>query len=164
MAIYILYQCIISSDNSCLVLISDAAKLESKLEELTVYAALHSSAALTVKFHINPVSDYKIYWSIGDTEVQHSVISNTENGRHVETTYSILDVTESQLGNYTVQVINQAIKREPNNATFTVVLELRGQNIKVIYVYATATYQYLHIISLGTLLRLNQLKQEFSQI
>ena len=132
----------------CLVLISDAAKLESTLEELTVYAALHSSADLTVKFHINPVNNYKVSWSRGDTEVQDSVINNAVKGKHVETTYSILDVTESQLGNYTVQVTNQAIKREPDKAMLTVVLELRGENIKTIYV-ATATYQYLQIISLG---------------
>ena len=138
MPIYILYKYIIALYNSCLVLISDAAKLESTEEDLTVYAALDSSADLTVKFHINPVSDYKISWSIGDTVVQDSVVKNTVKEKHVETTYSILGVNESQLGNYTVQVINQAIRKEPNEATFTVVLELRGENIKAIYVYATS--------------------------
>ena len=70
--------------------------------------------------------------------VQDSAIRNTVKGKHAETTYFILGVTISQLGSYTVKVINQAIKKEPNEATFTVVLELRGENIKAIYVYATS--------------------------
>ena len=98
---------------------------------------------------MNPVSNYTVSWSKGDSEGQDSDISNSEKGEHVQTTYSILNVTKSQLGNYTVRVINQAIKSEPNEATFTVVLELGGKNNKVIYVYGTATFQHLHIISLG---------------
>ena len=116
---------------------------------MTVYAALEASADLTVKFHMNPASNYKVSWSKGDSEVQDSGISNSEKGVHVQTTYSIQNVTKSQLGNYTVQVINQAIKSEPNKATFIVILELGGENNEVMYVYGTVIYQHLQIISLG---------------
>ena len=102
-----------------------------------VYAALESSVDLSVKFHMNPVSNYKISWFMGESEVQDTYISNTENGGHVQTTYSIFNMTKPQLGNYTVRVINQAIMGEPNDATFIVVLQLRGERNKVIKVYDT---------------------------
>ena len=123
-------------DNS-FFLISDAAKLDSTLEDMTVYTALEFSVDLSVKFHINPVSNYKVTWFLGDSEVQDTYISNIEKGEHVQTTYSISNVTKPQLGNYTVRVINQAIIGEPNEATFIVVLQLRGERNKVIKVYDT---------------------------
>ena len=97
---------------------------------MTVYAALGSIANLTVRFRINPVNNYNISWSMGDSVVQYGDISSTEKGEYIQTTYSISQVTKPHLGNYTVQVINQAIVGEPNKATFTLLLELRGENNK----------------------------------
>ena len=115
-------------DNNFLVLTIDTAKLESTLEDMTVYAALGSIANLTVKFHINPLKSYNIYWSMKDTDIQDAGISSTEKKEYIQTTYSISEVTKLHLGNYTVQVINQAIIGELNEARFTVVLKLTGEN------------------------------------
>ena len=115
-----------------LFLISDTAKSESTLADRTVYAALESAANLTVKFRMNPVNDRKVTWSMCDSELQDTKVSDTVEGEHVQTTYSISDVTKQQLGNYTVQVINKAITSEHNEEKFIVVLELRGENNKAI--------------------------------
>ena len=115
-------------ENNFLGLILDAAKLESTLEEMTVYAILSDSADMTVKFRINPVNNYKVSWFMGTLEVPNTNISSTEKGEHIQTTYSILDVTKEHLGSYTIRVINQAIIGEPNEAAFTVFLALKGEN------------------------------------
>ena len=116
------------SENNFLALILDAAKLESTLQEMTVYTTLNDSTDMTVKFRINPVSNHKVSWFMGTLEVPNTNISSTEKGEHVQTTYSILDVTEEHLGSYTIRVINQAIIGEPNEAAFTVFLALKGEN------------------------------------
>ena len=107
--------------------ITDAAKLENTLAEMTVYADLEDTAILSVKFHMNPVNDYKVTWSMGDSKIQDHDVSNTVTGKHVQSTYSISDVTKQQLGNYTVQVINQAIRSKHDEAKFIVVLKLKGE-------------------------------------
>ena len=116
------------SENNFLALILDAAKLESMLQEMTVYTTLNDSTDMTVKFHINPVSNQKVSWFMGTLEVPNTNISSNEKGEYVQTTYSILDVTEEHLGSYTIRVINQAIIGEPNEAAFTVFLALKGEN------------------------------------
>ena len=93
-----------------------------------MYAALEASADLAVKFRINPFSNYTVSWSMGNLEVQNTDISNTEKEDYVQTTYSISNVTKPQLGSYSVLIVNQAIIGQPNEATFTVVLELKGEN------------------------------------
>ena len=108
--------------------ISDAAKLESTLEDMTVHAALGTAANLTVKFCINPISNYNISWSMGDIQFKDDDITNAEEGEHVQTTYSILNVTKSLYGNYTVQVINEVIPSESNEALFFMVLALTGKD------------------------------------
>ena len=118
---------------------------------MTVNAVLEASADLIVKFRINPVSNYKVSWFIGDSEVQDTDISNTETGEHVQTTYSISNVTKPQLGNYTVRVINQAIIGEPNEATFIVVLQLRGERNKVAKVFAGTVLEQYHSSLLSSL-------------
>ena len=123
-----------------MITVSDAAKLESTLKDMTVYAALEASADLTVKFRMNPVSNYTVSWFMADSAVQDTDITNAVKGEHIQTTYSILNVTKSELGNYTVQVINHVIMGEPNEAKFFVTLELRGENNKAMYGYATAAY------------------------
>ena len=93
-----------------------------------MYAALEASADLTMNFRINPFSNYTVSWSMGNLEVQNTDISNTEKEDYVQTTYSISNVTKQQLGSYSVLIVNQAIIGHPNEATFTVVLELKGEN------------------------------------
>ena len=97
---------------------------------MTVYAALESSANLTVEFRMNPVNNYKVTWSMGNSELQDTYVRDTVKEEFVQTTYSISDINKQQLGNYNVRVINRAIKGEPNEARFTVVLELRGESNK----------------------------------
>ena len=109
-------------------LILDPAKLESTPEDMTVYAALEASADLTVNFRINPFSNYTVSWSMGNLEVNNTDISNTEKEEYVQTTYSISNVTKPQLGSYSVLIVNRAIIGHPNEATFTVVLALKGEN------------------------------------
>ena len=99
---------------------------------MTVFSALGSDAILTVKFHINPVSNFTVFWSIGGIGVKNSNVKDTVNEGHIETTYFIRKVTNKQLGNYTVQVINWAIASEHNEVTFNVILEFRGTKRKVI--------------------------------
>ena len=95
---------------------------------MTVYATLRSTAKLTVKFRINPVSKFTVYWSMGDSVLQDINIINTINGDLVQTTYIILNVTNEQLGKYTIKVINWAINEENNEATFNIILTLTGNN------------------------------------
>ena len=62
--------------------------------------------------------------------VNEANITKSFQKGHVQTTYFIKDVTKEHLGNYNVQVINWAIFGEPNEVTFNVVLELRGEKVK----------------------------------
>ena len=113
------------------VLETDAAKLKNTPGELTVYAALESAANLTVKFHINPTSNYTVYWSMGDLLVQDSNIRDTIEEHHVQTTYFIYNVTHEHLGTYNVRVINWAIIGEQNISRFNMTLKLPGKFIKM---------------------------------
>ena len=111
-------------------LISDKAKSENTPEEKTIYAILESTANLAVKFRMNPVSNCTVHWSMGDSVLQDTNIRNTVKGEHVQTTYSISNVTQEYLGKYTVRVINWAITGGNNEATFNIILALTG-NIPV---------------------------------
>ena len=94
---------------------------------MTVYTALGSDAVLTVKFQMNPVSNFTVYWSLGGEGIKNSNVKDTVNEEHVETTYFIRKVTNQHLGNYTVHVTNWAIASEHNEVTFNVILKLRGK-------------------------------------
>ena len=118
---------------------SDAAKFVSTPEDMIVYAAPEDSVNLIVEFRINPVSNYKVAWFMGGTQMQDTDVSNTAKGEHAQTTYSISNVTKLQLGSYTVRVINRAIKDQPNEATFIVVLKLKGENNKAIHILLCPT-------------------------
>ena len=107
--------------------VSDSAKLKNKPKDMTVYTSLESAVNLTVKFCMNPVSHYDIYWSKGGFVLQDTNVRNTEEGEHIQTTYCISNVTKIHLGNYTVQVINWAIESEPKEVKFNVTLKLRGK-------------------------------------
>ena len=106
--------------------ILDAAKLENP-QDLTVYTALESAAILTVKFHINPVINYTVYWYKDGLLLDDTNIRDKEKGKHIQTSYFITYVKNKHLGNYTVQVINLAIVSEHNEVTFNVILKLRGK-------------------------------------
>ena len=97
---------------------------------MTVYTALESAGNLTVKFHINPVDNYTVHWSMGNLVLPGANVKDTVKDNHVQTTYYISDVTNKHLGNYTVHVINTAIKSEPNKATFNVLLKEIGKKSK----------------------------------
>ena len=114
---------------SVMVLISDAAKSENSAEDMVVYTVLESAANVTVKFHMNPVSNFTVHWSMGSSVLHDSNIKHTVTGNHVQTTYFISYVTNTQLGNYIVRVINFAIKNKPNEAIFKVKLKQRGKEI-----------------------------------
>ena len=94
---------------------------------MTVYSVLASDANMTVKFRINPVSNYAVYWSISGLVLPNINVGNNVQGEHVQTTYFISNVTKEQLGNYTLRVINWAITSEPNEVTFNVILKLPGK-------------------------------------
>ena len=96
---------------------------------MTVYTALNSAANLTMKFHINPVSNYKVHWYMGSSVLQDTNVKDTVKDNHVQTTYFISDVTNKQLGNYTVHVTNTAIESEPNKVIFNVLLKKIGNKI-----------------------------------
>ena len=106
--------------------ISDAAKLENP-QDLTVYTALESAAILTVKFHMNPVTNYTVYWYKGGSSLDDTNIRDKVKGKHIQTSYFVTYVKNKHLGNYTVQVINWAIASEHNEVTFNVILKLRGK-------------------------------------
>ena len=116
-----------SRGNISLFSFSDSAKSDNKPEDMTVYTVLESAVNLTVKFCMNPVSNYDIYWTKGGLVLQDTNVRNTEKEKHIQTTYFISNVTDNQLGNYRVQVINWAIKNEPNEVIFNVTLKLRGK-------------------------------------
>ena len=111
---------------------SDVAKSENRPEDMTVYVDLESTAILNAKFRMNPVSNYTVYWFMGNSELQDTNIINTAKGEHVQTTYAITNVTKEQLGNYTAHVINQAITTEHNEVTLNVLLALRGKKSKAV--------------------------------
>ena len=110
-----------------MVFISDPAKSNNP-HDLTVYSALKSAVVLTVKFHMNPVNNYTAFWSINGLELDHANVRDIVKGQQVQTTYFIPDLTEEQLGNYTVQVINWDIASKQNEATFNVILKWSGKS------------------------------------
>ena len=109
------------------VLISDPAK-SNNTHDLIVYSALESAVVLTVKFHMNPVNNYTAFWSMDGLELEHANVRDKVKGQQVQTTYFISDLTEEQLGNYTVQVINWDITSKQKEATFNVILKLSGKS------------------------------------
>ena len=117
------------------ILIPDIAKSKETPEAMTVYATLESPINLTVKFHINPVSNHTVYWFYGNSTILDTKAKIIVNEEQVQTTYSISEVTKDQLGNYTVQAINQAIMDKNNQVIFNLVLELRGETYDSIYFY-----------------------------
>ena len=117
------------------ILIPDIAKSKETPEAITVYAALESPINLTVKFHINPVSNYTVYWFNGNSTILDTKVKTIVNEEQVQTTYSISEVTKDHLGNNTLQAINQAILDENNQVIFNLVLKLRGETYDSIYFY-----------------------------
>ena len=115
---------------------SDAAKSENKREDMTVYSVLESNASLTVKFRINPVSNYSVYWSMDGPVLQDTHVVDIVKEEYVQTTCYILNVTQDQLGNYNVRVINWAISGEQNIVTFNVKLKLPGKKINTLFLYS----------------------------
>ena len=109
--------------------VSDSAKSENKPEDMTVYTSLGAAVNLTVKFCMNPDTNYDAYWSKGGLLLQDTNVKNTEKRGHIQTTYFISNVTNKQLGSYRVQVINWAIG--PDEVIFNVTLKLRGKESKV---------------------------------
>ena len=95
-----------------------------------MYTVLESAVTLLVKFHMNPVSNYTVYWSKEDLTPQDINIRDVTDGEYIQTTYFIRKVTTKHLGNYTVQVINWAIESEHKEATFNVILKLKGEKGK----------------------------------
>ena len=117
---------------SFVVFISDTAKSDNTAEDTTVYTALETAANLTVKFHMNPVSNYTIHWYMESSDsLQNTNVRNTVKDHQVKTTYFISNVTKKELGNYTVRVINSAITSGNKEVTFYVMLKLRGKKCKV---------------------------------
>ena len=112
---------------------SDAAKSENTPEGVIMYSVLASDGNMTVKFRMNPVSNFAVYWSIGGLVLANINVGNNTEGEHAQTTYFISNVTKEQLGNYTVRVINWAITSEPNEVTFNVILKLPGKKSKAIF-------------------------------
>ena len=114
---------------SCFVMIiSDTAKSQNTAEDMTVYTALYSAANLSVKFHMNPVSNYTVHWSMDSSNsLKNSNVNNAVKGNNVKTTFFISNVTKKHLGNYTVRVINSAIASKHNEAIFGVTLKLLGE-------------------------------------
>ena len=93
---------------------------------------MEDSVDLTVKFHINPVSSYTLFWSRSDLVLDYTKIRNIATDEHVQSTYFISSVTKEQLGTYNIQVINWAIRGKPNAVTSHVILALTGENSKAI--------------------------------
>ena len=93
---------------------------------MIVYTSLGSAVNLTVKFHIHPVNNYDVYWSLGGSVLQNNVRDRVIM-EHVKTTYFISNVTDEQLGSYGVRVINWACGNESNEVTFKVILKSRGE-------------------------------------
>ena len=89
---------------------------------------------------MNPVSNYTIYWSKGNSTLQDIKVKNTVKEEQVQTTYFISEVTKDQLGNYTVQAINQV-----NQVTFNLNVELRGEKYDSIYCDNHIEYRKNHL-------------------
>ena len=100
---------------------------------MTVYSVLESNVNLTVKFRMNPVSNYAIHWWMGGSELPNTNVGYAVKKEYVETTYFISNMTQEQLGNYTVHVINWAITGEHNKVTFNVILKLPGKKSKAVF-------------------------------
>ena len=118
---------------------------------MTVYATLDSAANLSVKFHMNPVSNYTVHWSMGTSNgLKDSNVNNTVKGNNVKTTYFISNVSKQQLGKYTVRVINSAITSEHNEAIFSVTLKLLGNKNNIMLCLNLKVWKpgftYLHTI------------------
>ena len=98
---------------------------------MTVYTALESAAYLTVKFNMNPVSNYTVHWSMGSSDsLQNINVMDAVIGNQVKSTYFVSNVTKKELGNYTVRVINSAIASEYREVAFYVMLKLEGKKSK----------------------------------
>ena len=113
----------------CVLIITDIAKSENT-NDLTVYTSLESTAMLTVKFEMNPVNNYSVQWSMGDLLLQNIHVKDIIDGEQIQASCVISDVTNKQLGNYTVKVINWAIENEENEVTFNVILKLENKKSK----------------------------------
>ena len=99
---------------------------------MTAFAVLESPIALTVKFLMNPISNYTVDWFLGDLFIPGTKIKSTVfSESFVLTTYYISNVTTEHLGIYNVKVINWAIRGEHNAVTFHVILALAGEATKV---------------------------------
>ena len=120
-------------------LISDAAKVENT-KDLIVHAALGSDAILTVKFQMNPVSNYTIHWSMDELMLPNTNVKNTYNGEHVQTSYIISGVTKEHLGNYTVQIINWAIATEDNEVSFNLELKMGGTTMQYYAIFSPCSF------------------------
>ena len=107
--------------------ISDAAKSKNTAEDMIIYTALESAAYLTVKFHMNPVSNYIVHWCMENSKIQNTIVRDTVKDNQVTTTYFIPHVTKKELGNYTVRIINSAITNQCREVVFYVMLKLRGK-------------------------------------
>ena len=69
---------------------------------------------------------------MGRSVLQDTNVKDTVKDNHVQTTYFISDVTNKHLGNYTVHVVNTAIKNEPKEVIFNVLLKKIGNKSKAI--------------------------------
>ena len=111
--------------------ISDTAKSDNTAEDMIVYTSLKTATNLSVKFHMNPVSNYTVLWSFGSSDLlQNTNVRDTVEGHQVKTNYFISNVTKKELGSYIVRVINKAITSE-KEVTFYVMLKLRGEKTKL---------------------------------
>ena len=121
---------------SFVCVITDVAKFENN-KDLTVYTYLESDAILTVNFQMNPVNNYTVNWLMGGQRLKNTNVRDVVDGEHVQTFHLISDVINKHLGNYTVRVINWAIENEHNEATFHVILKLRGKKSNAGHFYSS---------------------------
>ena len=110
-------------------IISDVARSE-KTDDLIVYTSLQSDALLTVHFQMNPVNNYTVYWSMDSLRLKNTNVRDIINGEHIQTSHLVSDVTNKQIGNYTVRIVNWAIESEDNEVRFNVILKLREKKSK----------------------------------
>ena len=132
---YILALHLIKYNISFVVIILDAAKSNNTPEDMIVYSVLGSPTNLTVKFHMNPVDNYTVDWSMDGSEIQDTSVTDIVTQEHVQTTYFITNVTNKHLGNYTCRVINREIKNNQKGSIFNVRLKLRGKIIILKFSY-----------------------------
>ena len=85
--------------------ISDKATSE-KTDDLIVYTSLQSDALLTIHFQINPLNNYAVYWPMDSLRLKNTNVRDVVNGEHIQTSHLVSDVTNKQLGNYTVRIVN----------------------------------------------------------